>query len=496
MIAGLLSNTIITLLNPLFLKYVFDEGVIKKDFHLFIIMSVGFVVIATAWRFFNLFYSLRLQSLKNKILKDITSSMLSKYYRLPYTVVINRDTGYYTSRIYDEPLTSSGAILDLMIDIANAAVSFIVSFCLIAFLSFKSTVILMFSVPFLMFVANRYSVDIKRHSQDEKENEGKLRGFITKALQSYRNVNIFGLVDKVFIHLNLYFDRYISSSFARFKNTCAHNTYGNIFISYGELLVIIVCGYEILRGRMTFGGFMAFMNAFWIAVNGMRSLIQKVPDVSKNNAIIQRMREFESLPENVALPVSVDGRIVFEKVHFKYSDRKVLSDLSFSIEKNEKVMISGKNGSGKSTIANILCGFLSPSNGDRKTLNLSKISACISPYHFIPDSVKDNLNYDNLDEKQKKYLNTLLNDFDLMTSFEKNPEELSAGQKKKVELIMGLMKDADLYLFDEPLANVDVDSKIKIMEHIFDRAKDKTLIVIMHGDEEFQNRFDKIISLS
>ncbi|MCK5582469.1 MAG: hypothetical protein KAI33_01695, partial [Elusimicrobiales bacterium] len=71
-----------------------------------------------------------------------------------------------------------------------------------------------------------------------------------------------------------------------------------------------------------------------------------------------------------------------------------------------------------------------------------------------------------------------------------------AGQKKKVEVVMGLMKNAGLYVFDEPLANVDEESKGKIMKHIFDRSKNSALIVIMHGDNKFHEQFSSRVALS
>jgi ABC-type transport system involved in cytochrome bd biosynthesis fused ATPase/permease subunit len=61
---------------------------------------------------------------------------------------------------------------------------------------------------------------------------------------------------------------------------------------------------------------------------------------------------------------------------------------------------------------------------------------------------------------------------------------------------MGLLKESDIYIFDEPLAGIDIDSKNSVMNEIFDRTEDKVLIVIMHGDEQFHKSFDRIVNLS
>lgn len=495
LIAGLLLNSLITALNPLFLKYIFDEGIIKKDFKLFVGVSIAFILFATAWRFVDMFYNLYIQRMKNKILKGLVINMMDKYYKIPYEKVITRNTGYYTSRIYDEPLTVTGTSIELIIDISNAIVSILVSSGIILYLSLKTTLILILTVPFLIVVSNRYSSTIKKHSDDEKEAEGALRGIITKAVEAYKTVRIFNLTSTVFQKIEEQFEKYISSLYARFKNTKIHNTLGSTFMSYTEVAVIIMCGYEILNSRMTFGGFMAYMNAFWFAVNQVRAVIQKLPEVAKNSALIERMLQFEKLAYNYNNNQNIGSKILLENISFKYGEKNVFSELNLEACPGERILIIGRNGSGKSTLANILAGFLSPNKGKIQTLGFENSSVCITPYHFVPGSLRENLKFDTLNDDRRQYLITLLKDFGLVEYLDKNPDALSAGQKKKAEIAMGLIKDAELFVFDEPLANVDVESKSVIMNHIFNRTKDKILVVIMHGDDKFRNQFTKIINL-
>lgn len=84
----------------------------------------------------------------------------------------------------------------------------------------------------------------------------------------------------------------------------------------------------------------------------------------------------------------------------------------------------------------------------------------------------------------------------LTDCLEKDPSELSAGQRKRLEILMVLLKAADLYVVDEPLAGIDVGSKEGVMQAIMASTKGKILLVIMHGDSEFYDHFDRVLDLT
>jgi ATP-binding cassette, subfamily B, bacterial len=495
LLVGLVVNTGMTLLTPLFLKFLFDRCIAAKDMRLFVGLLLGFVVLATAWRLLNLYQNLETQKLKNAVFRDMVGEMLRKYYRLAYSEAARFDPGYYSSRIYDEPLAASAATIDLALQMVGGATSFVASTVLLGFLSVQATLLLAVCIPFLIFLAGKYGAAVKRHAAAEKEEEGRLRGFVSKSAQAYRNVRLFALGGSLSTELDARLAVFNQLSYQRFKSSFVHNTAASVLMSYAEVLVIIVCGYEMMHGRMTFGGFMAFMSAFWTAIGSLQSLTQKAPEIARNNSLIERIRDFQSLPEAVEDEGASSENLAFENVSFGYGENAVLSNLSFTIGGADKVLLNGRNGSGKSTVANILTTFLSPTAGGVRTFKIERISACLTPQHFIPGTVADNLGHERLTDSQKRYLARLLKDFDLDGVLSSDPDGLSTGQRKKVELIMGLMKDADLYVFDEPLANVDADSKSKILLHIFERTENKALVVVMHGDDELKTRFDTVVEL-
>ena len=248
-----------------------------------------------------------------------------------------------------------------------------------------------------------------------------------------------------------------------------------------------------MHGRMTFGGFMAFMSAFWTAVNSMRTLAQKVPELARQGALVERIRVFLSAPE--VIETGSSGEIRLRGVSAGYGGPQILSRLNLEIGGGEKVLLSGRNGSGKSTLAGVLMNFLAPTEGVARTPSLDRVSACLAPHPFIPGTVADNLGRERMTTTQETYLGGLLRDFGVEDVLDMDPDALSSGQRKKVEVIQALLKEADLYILDEPLANVDADSKAVMLERILERAEGRALVVVMHGDDDLKTRFDRVIAL-
>lgn len=186
--------------------------------------------------------------------------------------------------------------------------------------------------------------------------------------------------------------------------------------------------------------------------------------------------------------------VKLDHVKFGYDEKNVIEFANFELKNEERVLIVGPNGSGKSTLAHLIGGLLSPTSGKLTTFPLSQISAVIYPSDFIPESIEDNVSFAVSDFEKQKFKD-LSCKFQLDKHLEKDPSELSAGQRKKLEIIMGLVKESSVYIFDEPLAGIDVDSKHKVMNEIFRYTSGKLLIVIMHGDEDFHALFDQKIDL-
>ena len=216
--------------------------------------------------------------------------------------------------------------------------------------------------------------------------------------------------------------------------------------------------------------------------------------------------------------------ISFKNFSFKYNNvvDKTLKNIDLTINKGEKVLIVGPSGSGKSTLSHCINGLIPFSyNGEIEgeliidnikpyEESLSDVSKKVGTIlqdqdsQFIGLSVGEDVafNFENnaipLKEMKVKVIDALelVNMVDFINH---SPYELSGGQKQRVSLAGVLGSDAEVLLFDEPLANLDPASGKEIMQLINDihEKTNKTIIIVEHRIEDvLEQPFDKVIVIN
>ena len=184
---------------------------------------------------------------------------------------------------------------------------------------------------------------------------------------------------------------------------------------------------------------------------------------------------------------------------FKYFSNKkfVIDDLSFSINKLDKISIVGKSGSGKSTLINLITGYLKPSLG--KIIVNDKYQVFNLDCSYVPQEVfifdetiikniclnfkKEKINFIKL-KKIIKILNleNFIEESDkgYETVLSNSGDGLSIGQKQRIGIARSLYKDSDIYIFDEFTSSLDIATEKEIIESLKEFLKLKTVIIITH----------------
>jgi lincosamide and streptogramin A transport system ATP-binding/permease protein len=178
-------------------------------------------------------------------------------------------------------------------------------------------------------------------------------------------------------------------------------------------------------------------------------------------------------------------------ISISYGDTPVCSNISFTIEQGDRIALQGKNGSGKSSILKLICGEEIPHTGTITAPASLKISYVSQDTSDINGNLSDYAERYSIDESLFKALLRKL-DFS-REQFEKNIEDFSGGQKKKVLIARSLCEQAHLYLWDEPLNFIDVISRMQIEELLLEF--EPTILFVEHDSAFCSNVATKTVQL-
>lgn len=149
-----------------------------------------------------------------------------------------------------------------------------------------------------------------------------------------------------------------------------------------------------------------------------------------------------------------------------YGDKTVCENIGFTINRGDRIALTGKNGCGKSSILKLLTGEDIPHEGDVRIGNSLVISYVSQDTSFLKGGLKEFAEQNGIDESLFKAILRKL-DFSRV-QFEKDMTDFSGGQKKKVLIADSLCRQAHLYIWDEPLNFIDVMSRMQIEALISD----------------------------
>jgi len=252
------------------------------------------------------------------------------------------------------------------------------------------------------------------------------------------------------------------------------------------------------------------------AIGWVASIIQRA------SASQKRLNEFlDTVPgiQNPAAPQKhhLQGNISFEHVDFTYPNTGInaLKDFHLEVKKGEKVVIIGRTGSGKTTVAQLLLRMYDPTRGhiridgvDLRALDLQDLRRQISytpqDTFLFSDTVTGNIQFglDNPDEEKvrlatryasvDKEIEGFAARYDTMIG--ERGVTLSGGQKQRISIARSLVKDPEIVVFDDCLSAVDAKTEKEILENLHQYLQNKTAIIITHRIFSLVD-FDRIIVL-
>ena len=486
-----------------------------------IIISAIALLLIILQIFYRIYYEVSYVDIENKLKNNLYQTILKKNYQ-------------DVKKIHDEEwihrLTSDTAV------IANSILSILPSLCrmVVQLVLALAAVIYLYPVfglsllPFiLLIILITYFMRkrLKAYHHLTQEKDGKAKVFFFESLQGLSIVHSFVKEDIFSKKTEQNLEEYKKARLKRnlFAVICSVSFIVVYYTFY--IMAIIFCGNAIIDGVMTIGLLMALIalltqitgplgnitsiipRYYSLIASGERLRIEKNEDVSYLNK--ERIDEYY---KNEFKSIKLDN------VSFSYLDKYgnsviALKDFSLDINKNERILIKGHSGGGKTTLLKIILSLVKPDSGrvlliDKDEHDLSKeyekLFAYVPQDNLLMEGTIEevislfdqDINKDKLDNSlelscSKDFVNALA--LKEKTFLNEKGSGLSLGEMERIAIARALYSESPILLLDECSASLDLETEKKVINNLLS-LKDKTILLISHHKYD-EKLFDKVIDL-
>jgi len=377
-------------------------------------------------------------------------------------------------------------------------------------------------LPILSYIIFKVSSIINQKSKIMQKSQSAISTFVQDSFSGIRVVKFFARENYIKKNYGIKVTDYQNKALDLAKTEAYFFTIILFVIGLLNVAVILIGGQKYIAGQLSVGKIADFFMYINILIWPF-SMVGWVTSVNQRaEASMQRINEFLDKKSEVINTnfenYPIKGDIEFRNVSYVYPNTgiRALDNLSFTIKAGESLAIMGKTGSGKSTIALLLCRLIDPTEGeiliDGKNLKDHNLTNYRNFIGYIPqesylfsDTIENNIGF-AIDhpshEKVVEYAKIADVDKNIIgfkdqykTLVGERGVMLSGGQKQRICIARALIKDPNIIIFDDSLSALDTETEQNILENIDRKISNATSIIITHRESSAQ-RADKIINLT
>lgn len=494
-----------------YVKPILDNLSITSVKELFLPITVAFFLITTSSYIIRSVLIFARSKLSRIIIQEISSLMYWRIINENYEFHVNQNSGDIITGVSKSLGIAASLILPIL-RILNSSLLLFFAIIGTVFIDIRITLVIIISLfIFYYVVVIAINNKLNSYSNIQNNNYSNLIKIIQESLGAIKII-ILNKAQKVFYkNYNKITNEYLRSiSMVEFISLLP-----KLLFEYTILVVILFTIYY-FRNEESLGVLIPTIITFLVAIQRLlpevNSLYTNIVKIKTNKASVERVLNYLML--NNSYPVykqikveklSFKKALELKDVSFKYTneEKNVISNLSLTILKGQKVGIVGESGSGKSTLIDLISGLLFPTSGqikidgvclDKKNNNTWKNHVnVISQDIFLFDStIAENIAFTNdhslIDFQKLEEVCKIseLTDFidnlkdGIFSMIGERGVKISGGQIQRIGIARALYRSSDLLILDEATSALDQDTEFNVMEKIIKYSSSSTLIIIAH----------------
>ena len=452
--------------------------------------------------------------LKNKIYRQYQELSLTTYKKTTIGDLLNRlSEDVVAIRMYLGP----GVMY-----VVNLVVLLIITSTYMLMTNVEMTIWTLVPLPILSFVIYKVSSIINGKSKIMQKSQSAISTFVQDSFSGIRVVKFFNKEKYIEKNYGEKVKDYQDKALDLAKTEAYFFTIILFVIGLLNVAILYIGGKNYFEGKLTVGTIADFFMYINILIWPF-SMVGWVSSVNQRAAAsMTRVNEFLDIKSEIVNKnfdqYEIKGDIEFRNVSYTYPNTgiKALENLSFKLEAGKSMAIMGKTGSGKSTIALLLCRLIDPDEGeiliDGKNLKDHNLELYRKHIGYIPqesylfsDTIENNIGFaidhpthDLVEEFAKKadvHKNIVEFKDQYKTMVGERGVMLSGGQKQRICIARALIKKPEILIFDDSLSALDTETEENILQNIEKDIKSCTSIIITHR-ESSAKRADFILNLN
>lgn len=507
--------TYIIILNILYLLFSLILGsyviFIKPNTNIIKLLLI-YVLISLISNYTYYLIKIKSKNLQNVFSSSLISNFLNHIFNLPFNYLHIKEYGEIVKRVHDME-NIEDILINFIINISINSILILISLIIIIILNIKIFLISLISIIIYLLIILIKNRNIKDHINEVITSSTDYHSMLVDLMQGLTSVK-HNISEKYYLNkLNNSYNNFLNFDYNYNKEVLKMNFLKQSLLTSIELFINIILVSNLINNTISINNYVITIYIYNLLINSVINIADYIPSIIYINKIIIKVNEFYNVKEENNKGCNfVNGNIKICNLSFSYNNyNKVLDKFNLEINKNDKVIIKGESGAGKSTICKLLnkeytnyYGTIKIGNKNLRDISTYELRSHLSyssqGEKILIGTIRDNILMGNKISNDR--LNNIINIceinritnkklFGLDTFLYGGDGELSGGEKELIFLARSLVLNKDIIILDETLSEVNEELEHKILNNLFNSYNDKTIIYITHKNSK--DYFEKTI---
>ena len=518
MAAGLSLSTIVAamnMINPLVTGAIVDK-VIKvqnRDLNLLFKLVIVMVACTLLKSIFRYTYQVIFEHCSQNVIRSMREDLYNHIQTLDFSWYDKSPSGNVLTLLTSDLDKVRHFVAWVLYQSLENSLIYIFSIVTLGTINWKLTLAFLSIAPFVLFLVQKFKIHIGPAHMKVRDQFASLNTTVGENIEGNRVVKAFVREEYEIEKFDKENDKFRQVSVENADVRVKYTPWIETLTSILPVFLILVGGYLVINKEMTIGQLVTFNGLMWAFIQPINMFGVLVDNYQNFGASGKRLYElWQTKAQIKTIKPGMDeikGKVEFKNVSFSYNDEHpVLKNISFTVEPGQIVGVLGPTGSGKSTIANLLCRYYDVSQGqilidgkDVRDYDLQylhkNVGITMQEAFLFSDTVEGNIAFGKPDSSMEKveeasalarvkdFIKDLTDGYDTIVG--ERGVGLSGGQKQRIALARLFLANPKIMILDDTTSAVDIETETKIRESIKKQCAGHTSFIISHRLSSFKD---------